>query len=68
MGILFGCVKCVDLSGKDKLAPCSNIRPPDNTGMLYDLAHLGYIFCSIDGCNYLSNADRKCANYKPSLG
>ena len=64
MSVLAGCVKCRDLSTKDTLSPCIHILPPNNKGMPYDLAKLGYGSCAIYGENWLSNADRKCPDYK----
>lgn len=64
MSVLPNCIKCVDKSTKDKLTACLNSRPPNNIGYPYDLARLGYIWCTVDGCNYLADADRLCDKYR----
>lgn len=54
---LYGCVLCRD---------CSNKTAPMPMGILTtkDMILLGYSGCSFDSNNYLTEADRKCINYR----
>lgn len=54
---LSGCVLCRD---------CADKTAPKPVGILTskDMTTLGYSGCLVDSNNYLTEGDRKCANYK----
>lgn len=55
-------IRCVDKDTNKKavLPPCIFVKTPDDA----TLATAGYIWCAVDFCLYLANADRPCKNYR----
>ena len=54
-------IRCIDKdTNKDTvLPPCVFAITPDDAA----LTAAGYIWCTIDFCHYLANADRPCKDY-----